>query len=627
MIDIVRRAERRRLIVPLALALAATSTSAADPPTQTVEAAVERCLSVRRSEPQTAIALADEVLADPALAIEPRIKMLTCLGDAARIVGQAERAIDVANEVQALVENHPELPPAFVLRALSHAGAMLHSAGRTYQAEQLYARVNDIAASQGGNDAIVSQIVTLINIGLIHADYLDSPEVADEHYRRALVLADSIGRKDATLLYNFAINQIRMGRPEALETLQRAERLAEETNNVLIQTRVRAARAGILAERGRIAEARELVESALKTQRSLPDPEGEAASLAVLSTVQRLSGEKNAALRTAEDALEALEGTSSQKEKVQVLEAKIAAEAALGRTDAVLASTRSLHALQMNALKEQRLEILADLQARLQDASANRELERLRHQSEIQTLSLDKARLTRNFTIAMLSLLAIAAIVFGLMQYRRHRLLRELSAIDPLTGLPNRRTATSQLNALSAPSGRSDARHVLFLIDIDHFKRINDNYGHHAGDGVLADLSARLKAACRPCDIVARWGGEEFLVACADLNCDQAAAVAERLREALAGDFELLPGQSRMLTVSVGFAPFPFFSGIRSGEASDWPYAIRLADRALYAAKIRRNAWAGFWGGRDAGQDTPDQILESPGSAVVAGTITGLAGP
>ena len=170
MIDIVRRADRCRLIVPLALVLATTSTRAADPPAQTVEATVERCLSLRRSEPQTAIALADGVLADPALAIEPRIKMLTCLGDAARIVGQAARAIDVANEVQALVEAHPELPPAFVLRALSHAGAMLHSAGRTYQAEQLYARVNDIAASQGGNDAIVSQIVTLINIGLIHAD-------------------------------------------------------------------------------------------------------------------------------------------------------------------------------------------------------------------------------------------------------------------------------------------------------------------------------------------------------------------------------------------------------------------------------------------------------------------------
>ncbi|WP_150132068.1 diguanylate cyclase [Dokdonella koreensis] len=613
------------LLVP-----ALASPVAAAPESGTVDAAIDRCLELRRSAPQAAVDLADSILASDALPVEARIKTLTCLGGAAGISGDGSRAAEVATQIQTLVDDHPDLPAPFVLRALSHAGAIFHSAGRTYQAETLYARVSDIARRTGGEDAIVTQIVMLTNIGLIHADYLDSPEVAEENYRQALALTEGLGRRDATLLYNLAVNRVRMGRDaEALDALERAERSADETGNVLVRARVRSARAGLLAAAGDTQRARALLQESIAVQKELPDPAGEAASLSVLSTVQRLAGEKLLALRTAEEALQRVERTSFQKEQVQALEAKVAAEAALGRTEAVVATTRRLHALQMTALKEQRLEILADLQARLQDAAAGRELERLRHQSEVQSLSLDKTRLARNFTVALLGLLALAAIAFGLMQYRRHRLLRELSAIDPLTGLPNRRTATGQLNALAAPAARGpvDTRHVLFLIDIDHFKKINDNYGHHAGDGVLIDLSNRLKAACRPSDIVARWGGEEFLVACADLGCDQAAAVAERLRLALAGDVELVSGQSRMLTVSVGFAPFPFFSGVRGGEAAGWAYAIRLADRALYAAKIRRNAWAGFWGAHDPGQVTAEDVLDAPGAAVLAGTITGLAGP
>jgi predicted signal transduction protein with EAL and GGDEF domain len=100
--------------------------------------------------------------------------------------------------------------------------------------------------------------------------------------------------------------------------------------------------------------------------------------------------------------------------------------------------------------------------------------------------------------------------------------------------------------------------------------------------------------------------------------------MAERLCQALTYSAELAPGQFQSLTVSLGFAPFPFFSGV-GNDTGAWGYSIRMADRALYAAKDRRNAWAGFWGGHLPTTATLDQVLEHPEEAVRAGDIAVVA--
>lgn len=258
---------------------------------------------------------------------------------------------------------------------------------------------------------------------------------------------------------------------------------------------------------------------------------------------------------------------------------------------------------------------LAELQAHSQALSAQRELERMRNESRIQALENEKARLLSAAVIAVLILLLAAATGFGLLLRKRHRQLRKLSEVDALTGLDNRRAAARALDAMAVRRGPEGTRHVLFLIDVDHFKQINDSHGHHVGDEVLVALAARLKAACRPTDLVARWGGEEFLVACTNLTREQAEQVAARLRRAMAYTLETTHA-ARLVTVSLGLAPIPFFDGgDEHSPASCWDYALRMADRALYAAKRHRDAWVGYWGAQLPDNATAEAVLEQPEAA------------
>jgi diguanylate cyclase (GGDEF)-like protein len=601
-----------RVVAALLIALGCGSSALAAPP----QDELGRCFELRRSEPAAAVTLADSILSRPGLSLESEIKALSCLGMAAGLAGDGARAATVATLIQARIAENPDLSPDFDLRAISNAGAIFHSIGRIHQAEQAYAHVTRIARQAGGEDAGIALAVNLTNIGLIHVDYLDSPEAADGYYRQALAAAATVGYEDPQLLYNHARNLVRLGRgDEADLMLEKAEALAEKRSNVLMRQRVRAERAGLLLSRGDPSAARPLLEEALRVQRTLPDPAGEASSLAKLSALQRAGGQKRQALDTARRAWAIVEDGYQQQEKLEALRATIGAHVALGQSAEAMAAARTLHALKMGALKQQRLELLADLQARSQDAAAQREIERLRHDGQIRELNAASNRLTRNLITAGLALLVLVGLAVGLMQRRRHRRLRAVSAIDPLTGLKNRRTATGELNAMAAQRAIHDTRHVLFLIDIDHFKRINDTLGHHAGDAALVQMSARLKAACRPGDLVARWGGEEFLIACPNLDMHQAERIADRLCREMAHSLDVA-GASWPVTVSLGMAPIPFFDELPDGHvAGRWDYALRIADRALYVAKETRNAWVGYWGARASDEATAKAVLAEPEGA------------
>lgn len=264
---------------------------------------------------------------------------------------------------------------------------------------------------------------------------------------------------------------------------------------------------------------------------------------------------------------------------------------------------------------------LQELQAQARALNAERALEQLRHAHQVQTLQARQSQLQYVTAIAVLSLLLLATAGFLLQQRKRQSLLRQLSEVDALTGLSNRHAATAALNAMAAQRGPEGTRHVLFLIDIDHFKHVNDNHGHAAGDTVLVEVSRRLQAACRPTDVVARWGGEEFLVACANLTREQAEQVATRLRRAMAYTLHT-EHATRPVTVSLGLAPIPFFDAPaeHASPANRWDYALRMADRALYAAKRHRDAWVGYWGAQLPDDATAEAALEQPEAAT--GLIT-----
>lgn len=172
-------------------------------------------------------------------------------------------------------------------------------------------------------------------------------------------------------------------------------------------------------------------------------------------------------------------------------------------------------------------------------------------------------------------------VYFGYIAMAKERAVRtieKISTTDPMTGLMNRRGLQAELekHKRERPPEQLSG---LFLADIDHFKTVNDTHGHDAGDAVLVAFAQRLRRALRKDDIIARWGGEEFLAILPEANAEMLATIAERLRHAVQTEpFALPSGQKIALTVSVGVSEMPLI-------ASEFEPATKRADTALYEAK------------------------------------------
>ncbi len=160
-----------------------------------------------------------------------------------------------------------------------------------------------------------------------------------------------------------------------------------------------------------------------------------------------------------------------------------------------------------------------------------------------------------------------------------------MAVTDPLTGLNNRRHLTSHLNSLMESSAGAKSLNgipdlCLLILDIDHFKQVNDRYGHDAGDEVLKEFSQRLKKAVRGIDLVCRYGGEEFVALMPDIDENVAFKLAERIRTSVAMEPFAINGGAKTInvTVSIGMA-------MLTNKVSTSNELLKTADMALYRAK------------------------------------------
>jgi len=161
----------------------------------------------------------------------------------------------------------------------------------------------------------------------------------------------------------------------------------------------------------------------------------------------------------------------------------------------------------------------------------------------------------------------------------------EVSHVDQLTCLPNRRQVIKTLQTEVMRAERYNVNLSISMIDIDHFKKINDSYGHTVGDQVLFQLANTLQTSVRDSDTVGRYGGEEFLVVLPSTRLKQAMEQAARLCKTIR-ETEINVGEPIHLTVSIGVAEY------RHGQ-ENWQKFLSRADMALYAAKnAGRDQWA-----------------------------------
>jgi diguanylate cyclase (GGDEF)-like protein len=286
---------------------------------------------------------------------------------------------------------------------------------------------------------------------------------------------------------------------------------------------------------------------------------------------------------------------------------------------------RRLHA---DAMQHNRDAALAQLQVRFQREAQESEMQLRARDNELQAAQLATREWLQIvgvlvFVVAALTLALIVVLLRRMRRtqaelQRRQATLKDHAERDALTGLSNRRHFQQCLRE-RMPAG--DYRGALLLVDIDHFKQINDRHGHTAGDAVLVEVARRIREAAGDEALVARWGGEEFLVHLPTRDGAAIDALAQRLLEAVGTvAVPASDGGSIAVTASIGHGCFPLPP---HGLSLDWERALNLVDMALYSAKGHgRNQALGVMGVQAADADALRSIERDFERACQEGRVT-----
>jgi diguanylate cyclase (GGDEF)-like protein len=351
-------------------------------------------------------------------------------------------------------------------------------------------------------------------------------------------------------LANFADYHLRQGNPaRALELAEQALPLARSTRNISAESVARSNIGLAKIAMGRIAEGRDDVRAAITLD------------------------EQQGALSYASDGWEELAG---YLEKAGDLAGAVAAYGEHRR-------------MSERVLRDETRKLLLEAQERQDAEQRARDIELLNRDNAL------KAEQLHQHNLALMLWAALGGCVFvslGLLYqaFRRVRRtneqlahsnasLKRQSETDPLTGLANRRHFQAAIKSLSSGEGLAAS---VFLVDIDHFKRINDSFGHAAGDTVLIEIAGRLRQAVRDDDLIVRWGGEEFLIVASSREGVFAPQLAQRLLDLIGGKPASHEGRDIQVTASIGFVSLPVPP---HGLRLSWERAIDLVDTVMYLAK------------------------------------------
>ncbi len=300
---------------------------------------------------------------------------------------------------------------------------------------------------------------------------------------------------------------------------------------------------------------------------------------------------------------------------------------ALERVDDLPGALNAYHRerqLSNELFEKRRQKAMLELQQQYETDKKQRQIELLRSENTLKSAEIDNRRLQQRVWWLLAVAFALAAVVVGLLYrkvrhanaqlHEKNRELKQQSVRDPLTGLYNRRHFLEYMRALPPPTpvaagDDADAVGALFLLDVDHFKHINDTYGHAAGDAVLTTISASLAEILRETDMIVRWGGEEFLAFLPSVPHRRMDEVAGRILAGINATVIDHGGVQITVNVSIGFAPFPLAVGT---QVLAWERVVNVVDMALYMAKSHgRNRAYGVRGFADGGRVNIDVIEQN----------------
>ena len=333
-------------------------------------------------------------------------------------------------------------------------------------------------------------------------------------------------------------------------------------------------------------QARSYFEAAYEITRRLGDPRERVIAATNLATALASGGDPVRARELLEQSLELTRTNDLPAEEESVRSALASLLADTGRPAEAYTELLRAYQLRQTTLTDEAAQRTADLRAFYDAERREAEIELLKRDRAIQALTLERHKARQRWWTAGFVVAALFAVVLGTgwrMKTRSARALaaanrkvEQLARTDPLTGLANRRHTLERLHEEVLRVQRARLTFALVLVDLDHFKRINDTHGHACGDRVLVHVAEVLAVTVRALDIAARWGGEEFLLVLPATDCAGAVTVAEKARARLAAG--AVVWQDHEVRVTATF-------GVAECADGDLDACLRAADAALYRGK------------------------------------------
>ncbi len=368
-------------------------------------------------------------------------------------------------------------------------------------------------------------------------------------------------------------------------------------------------------------------EQAVAAAQALNNMEVEATARLNLGQAYLATGRLQDGKRHIEAGIAAYEGLGDKPElQVSLVEYGQALERA-GDLPGALRAYHRERKISNELFEKQRQRAVLDLQEKYETEKKQRQIELLRTENEVH-------RLEQRVWWLLAAVFALASAVVGLLYrkvrqanaklYEKNKELKQQSVRDPLTGLYNRRHFLEYMRGMPQPEAHGDDAApeqcgALFLLDVDHFKHINDTWGHAAGDAVLTAISASLGEILRETDMIVRWGGEEFLAFLPSIPRKGLDEVAQRILAGISAVRINHGGHTLTVNVSIGFAPFPLCCG---GQVLPWERAVNMVDMALYLAKAHgRNRAYGVQGFGGPAQVCVEEIEQNLERAWRAGQV------
>ena len=662
MFAILHRALSRSRLNAVALSLCVASACALASDIPTLDTRLAEIREANRVVPERALpmleAIEDEARAAP---LPQRIEFLNQMASARHGMGQHAQAVAVANELIALGRQHDHngaLAKGLLMQG--YAAFAQHRPGESHrliwEAEKLANTTNDIDL----------RVRAAISSGESYAEEGNLPR-ALQGLQSAAALARSNGDPIHIVMAQYSLARLyaRMREPEkGFDVLDEAYAAAATANSPGRTALLKRIEYGLAIDTGQNERALRALQEGLALERKIGATNRIAGTLVNLSDWYLKMGDYRNAVIYAQQALEALKtlndrrldaiahlnlgqaflatgrlvegkrhieagiaGYEEMGDKPELQTALVEYGGALERVGDLPGALKAYHrerTLSNELFEKRRQQAMLELQEKYEAERKQRQIELLRSENTIKSAELDNRRLQQRVWWLVLVVIALAAIVVGLL-YRKVRHanaqlhaknfeLKQQSVRDPLTGLYNRRHFLEYMRALppATPSAAgADGVGALFLLDVDHFKHINDTHGHAAGDTVLTTISASLAEILRETDMIVRWGGEEFLAFLPSVPRHRMDEVAARILGGINATVIDHAGVEITVTVSIGFAPFPLAIG---NQAMAWERVVNLVDMALYMAKShgRNRAYGvrGFADGERVNLDVIEQNLE-----------------